>query len=205
MRPGSPSPAAQLPPPLPAPPPLSPLREFRFSAAKGAERRAIDASPHPGGRHFEGRRNARSGGRGAARCGRAFAALASRVGPGRTTPPRPLRPPPLRNEAAALARDGPLPPRASDGPRRGTPPARPRPSVTPRAPARAPPPARPCSSRRAPPPPARSRPCPPGLAPGADSLVCFCRNLRRGPSRHHAWEAEGENRGRAPFASDGPS
>lgn len=53
--------------------------------------------------------------------------------------------------------------------------------------------------------PRRAHPSAPGRALGADSLVCFCWSLRRGRSRDDAWEAEGENRGRAPFASDGQS
>lgn len=89
-------------------------------------------------------------------------------------------------------RDGaPSPPGVSADPR-------------PRAPSAVSYPARP---RRRAPLPARSRPAPAParLALGAGSLVCFCKSAGRGRGRDDAWEAEGENRGRAPLASDGPS
>lgn len=62
--------------------------------------------------------------------------------------------------------------------------------------------------RRALPPPRalprRPPPPPPDAGSAQTPLVCFCRNPRRGRSRRDAGEAEGEDRGRSPFAGDGP-
>lgn len=176
-----------------APPPPTALRRFNLAAVKWAERRMIDVPSTPREPPFWGVENRSRGGRSSTGCWLAFASLANAVGTGWKNPPGPLLWLPFRNEASAPALDGPLiHPRVSGDRRRGAP-SRALGCQLPRAL----PPRR--SSPRAPAPP------PPGWELGADSLVCFCRSPRRGRSREDAWQAQGENRGRAPFASDGPS
>ena len=179
--------------PKSVPPPWS-VSEFSLSPERCAERRAIDASTPPGEPPFWGEEKRLSGLRRFNGMPSGFCFSCQRCGAGSeaSTGATPLAASPewglssraRRPAVSSQSKWRPAAQRAS---------ARPPLSVTPRAP---------FGARRSPRAPA---PPPPAWALDADSLVCFCRSPSRGRSRDDAWEAEGENRGRAPFASDGPS
>lgn len=176
------------------PRPLLGPRRIQIGPAEGAENRVIDrprpAPPRPAGRHFwqGGRRKAGRRGAGSAGCRPDLAAEGSTPGPRQHGWPAPFLRVLLRNETSAPARDDSVPSQSVSAARAPA-------AVSWRALPSLPPPRAPVT----PPPPHRSR-----RWLGADALVCFCRNPRRGRSRGDAGEAEGENRGRSPFAGDGP-